>query len=79
MSRQIDLVGGISLDFYLDDYVEYKGELYGRLRLHSSEEFIRYVHVTKVSSDYVNWITIPPSLEQKVQSHYQKISHLKRK
>ncbi|PGK51461.1 hypothetical protein CN918_27090 [Priestia megaterium] len=67
------------MDFFLDDYIEYKGELYGRLRLHSSEDFTRYVHVTKLSSDSVNWITISPSLEQKVKSHHEKLSRLKKK
>ena len=67
------------MDFYLDNYFEYKGELYGRLRLHSSKEFIRYVHVTKLASDFVNWITISPSLEEKIKALDKKRSLPKKK
>ena len=64
---------------YIDDMFEFDGELFGRLRSHSSPKFFLFVRVTSITPKYTNWMSVDPDIEKKARLLYERTIKKKKK
>ena len=62
----------IMIDFYIQDLFQYNGQMYGRLRLHSNKNFSRFVRVTRITNDAIDWISCDAKTEKSAQQYFNK-------
>lgn len=63
---------------YIDDFFQFDNQLYGLLLSEDHKDFRRFVLVTYVGPDHINWTSINETMEKAVRYFYEQKSSRKK-